>query len=62
MTVKLLTEQHLEFVSLKGGCTGSAESTLVKMPYRWKSQSRLILFENRKREVFETLEHLPYMC
>ena len=30
MTVKLLTEQHLEFLSLKGGCTGSSESTLSK--------------------------------
>ena len=37
MTVKLLTEQHLEFLSLKGGCTGSFESTLVKMPHCWKS-------------------------
>ena len=26
MTVKLLTEQHLEFLSLKGGCTGSGVS------------------------------------
>ena len=26
MTVKLLTEHHLEFLSLKGGCTGSSES------------------------------------
>ena len=33
MTVKLLTEQHLEFLSLKVGCTGSYESTLVKMPH-----------------------------
>ena len=24
-------EQHLEFLSLKRGCTGSSESTLVKM-------------------------------
>ena len=31
MTVKLLTEQHLEFLRLKGGNTGSSESTLVKM-------------------------------
>ena len=37
MTVKLLTEQHLEFLSLKGGCTGSSKSTLVKMPHYWKS-------------------------
>ena len=26
MSVKLLTEHHLEFLSLKGGCTGSSES------------------------------------
>ena len=36
MNVKLLTEQHLEFLSLAGGCTGSFESTLVKMPHCWK--------------------------
>ena len=35
MTVKLLTKHHLEFLSLKGGCTGS--STLVKMSNCWKS-------------------------
>ena len=32
-----MTEHHLEFLSLKGGCTGSAESTLVKTPHCWKS-------------------------
>ena len=37
MTVKLLTKHHLEFLSLTGGCTGSSESTLVKMPHCWKS-------------------------
>ena len=37
MSVKLLTEHRLEFVSLKGGCTGSSESTLAKMPHCWKS-------------------------
>ena len=37
MTVKLLTEHDLEFQSLVGGCTGSSESTLVKMPHCWKS-------------------------
>ena len=31
MTIKLLNDHHLEFLSLKGGCTGSSESTLVKM-------------------------------
>ena len=37
MCVKLLTENHLEFLSLIGGCIGSSESTLVKMPHCWKS-------------------------
>ena len=37
MTVKLLTGHNLEFLSLKEGCTGSSESTLVKMPHCWKS-------------------------
>ena len=37
MTVRLLAEHHLDFLSLKGGCTGSSESTLVKMPHCWKS-------------------------
>ena len=31
MIVKLLTEHHLESLSLKGGCRGSSESTLVTM-------------------------------
>ena len=34
---KLLTEHHLRFLSLKGGCTGSSESALVKMPHCRKS-------------------------
>ena len=37
MIVELLTEHHLEFLSLKGGCRGSFESTLVKMSNCWKS-------------------------
>ena len=44
MIVKLLTEHYLEFLSLKGGCRGSSESTFVKMSNCWKSQaSSLIL-------------------
>ena len=39
MIVKLLTEHHLEFLSLKGGCRGSSESTLVKMSNCWKSHA-----------------------
>ena len=37
MIVQLLTEHHLEFLSLKGGYRGSFESTLVKMSNCWKS-------------------------
>ena len=36
MSVKLLTEHDLVCLSLKGGCTGSSESTLVKAPHCWK--------------------------
>ena len=37
MTLRLLTKHHLEFLSLKGGCTGSSKSTLVKILHCWKS-------------------------
>ena len=37
MSVKLLTEHHLKFLSLKGGCAGSSEPILVKMPHCCKS-------------------------
>ena len=39
MIVKLLTEHHLEFPSLKIGCRGSSESTLVKISNCWKSHA-----------------------
>ena len=51
MSVKRLTEHHLRFQSLKGGCTGWSESTLVKMPHFWKSfnqVSQLIRVEHEK--------------
>ena len=35
--IKLQTEHYLEFLSLKGGCSCSSESILVKMPHCWKS-------------------------
>ena len=37
MNIKLLSEHHLEFLSLKGGCIGSSESTLAKIPHCWRS-------------------------
>ena len=41
MGVKLLTEHHLEFLSLKRGYTGSSESTLVKCHNVGNHMSRL---------------------
>ena len=43
MIFKLLTEHHLEFLSLKGGCRGMSESTLVKMSNCWKSHAAAII-------------------
>ena len=37
ISVKLPTDHHLVFLSLSRGCTGSSESTLVKIPHCWKS-------------------------
>ena len=39
MIVKLLTEHHFEFLRLTGGCTGSSDSTHVKMLHFWKSHA-----------------------
>ena len=44
MIVKLMTEHHLEFLSLKEGCTGSPESTLIKNPHCWKSHAAAHIF------------------
>ena len=37
MNIKLLAEQHLEFLSFKRGCTASSESAFVRMPHCWKA-------------------------
>ena len=53
MNIKLLTEHHLEFLSLKGGCTGWSESILVKMPHYWKSHvAAHLLFAEGSKPVF----------
>ena len=39
MIVKLLTEHHLEFLSLKEDCRALSKSTLVKMSNCWKSDA-----------------------
>ena len=49
MIVKLLTKHLLEFLSLKGGCRGLSESTLVKMSNCWKchAAAQIVMHENR---------------
>ena len=44
MIVELLTEHHLEFLSLKGGFRGSSESTPVKLSNCWKSHVAAQIF------------------
>ena len=53
MIVKLLTEHHLVFLSLKGGRTGSPESTHAKMPHFWKFHALAQLYR-----VSELLKHM----
>ena len=52
MIVKLLTEHHLEFLSLKGGCTGTSESTVVKMSNCWKSHAAAQMLKCKQLLVF----------
>ena len=59
MIVKLLTEHHLEFLSLKGDCRGSSESTHVKMSNCWKFHATvhvlIVLFQYASQEVMEII-------
>ena len=51
MSVKLLHEHHLEFLSLKGCFTCSFQSTLLKMSHCWKSHVMALmlgLFQGKK--------------
>ena len=70
MTAKLLTEDNLKSLSLKGGCTGSSESTLVKMPHCWKSHvvahmsfmsDMNILFIYKRLTIITIAAHPGYM-
>ena len=56
MNVKLLTEHHLEFLLLKGGCTGSSESTHVKMPHCWFNYLNLHYNEQMLFQTFQIVK------
>ena len=73
MSVPLLTEHYLSFLSLKEGCPGLSESTLVKMPHCWKShvaahmdcQNHKQLKENqiiKEREIEKEEKRKRSMC
>ena len=61
LTVKLLTRHNLEFLRLKGGCTGSSESTLVKMPHCWKSHVTVQLANVRDFGTYRAYAQMPLM-
>ena len=48
ISVKLLIELNLVFLSITGGCTGSSESSLVKMAHCWKSHVTVQTFLNTR--------------
>ena len=59
MIVKLLTEPHLECLSLKGDGRGSSESTHVKMPHCWKSHAlaQIYYFEKRSADDSKSMKN-----
>ena len=57
MTQRQLTVHHLEFLSLKGDCTYSSESTLVKMPHCWKSHVAAHMTINSPLTTTITMSH-----
>ena len=44
MIVKPLTEDHLEFLSLTGGCSGWSKSTHVKMPHCGNATAHISMY------------------
>ena len=59
MNVKLLTEHHLECLSLKGSCRGSSESTFVKMSNCWKSHAAAHIVVPLIIEIFDHKQYEP---
>ena len=55
MNIKLLTEHYLGFLSYKDVCTGSSESTLVKMPHFRKSHGAVHFHFSKVQEVMNAI-------
>ena len=61
MILKLQTEHNLEFLSLKGGCRGSSESTLVRMSHCWKSHATAKIIFFFCVDALRTNQHFSFM-
>ena len=62
MTFKQLTEHHLGCLSYKGGCTGSSDSTLVKIPHCWKWHVTALSFSHlRALDILQLLTWLYHV-
>ena len=75
MTIKLLIKQHFDFLSLKGGWTGSSESIHVKILHCWKSHvaaqnwastrenlSSMVCDEHRRRPACASAQSDQSLC
>ena len=62
MINKLLTEHHLDFLSLKGGCTSSSESTHVKMPHCWKSHATAHYYFSKSENILTHILSVYTSC
>ena len=63
MSVKLLTEHHVEFLSIKEGCTDSFESALVILPHCWKPRVTAHMTDSFSVYTFRTSEIIIlYIC
>ena len=63
MSDKLLTEHHLEFLSLEGGYTGSSKSTFIKIPHCGKSHVAAHIWNNPSelKGLKEDAKHLNHL-
>ena len=53
-TLRPLTEYHLEFLSLKGGCTGLFDSIHVKIQHGWKSHIATQIYHIKRNILIAT--------
>ena len=55
MNIRLLAEHHLQFLSIKGGCLGSSESTLAHL-------SKYHIFGTYMSRLISFITHYLFAC